>query len=638
MGPDVSEVLVLAEENASVSRLREDLGTALGASYDVASSQDTAAASASAAKSSLSYLRVMLFALAGAALFVGGFLIANTFSIVISQRTRELAVLRSAGATGRQVVASVWAEALLLGGVGSAVGVGLGVLAASGLREVVGAFGIALPETGMVVLPRSLATAFLVGLVVTAVAAAGPSRRAAKTAPVAAMRDSAVPAGLGRRRLVAGWVTASLALVLLAVVVLTSAPALLVAPGAVLALVALGLLGPGLAPRISRAVGRPLDALGVPGTMARQSATRAPRRTAATVMALAVSLGLVGFMTVLAGSINGSIAKAYEETISADFVVESARAEMLGGLAPSVYGAVADLDEVVVASRLRYGHWKEGQATRALTAIDPVSIDEVADLDLVEGSLDELAGGGIMLAETTARERGLDVGDEVAMTFSRAGKQSLEVVAVLDDNDAQALSTAYLIGIGTFERLFSESVDASLFVRTAEGVAASDAAKALDEALAAFPTADVRDQAAAVDERTAAVDQVLGLVTVLLLFTVLIALLGITNTLALSIVERTREIGLLRAVGMTRAQLRRMVRGEAALTAAVAVVVGLGLGLSFAAAVVAALGRSGPVELEIPLVRLLMVLVGATAGGLLAGLLPARRAARLDVLEAIGAE
>jgi putative ABC transport system permease protein len=378
--------------------------------------------------------------------------------------------------------------------------------------------------------------------------------------------------------------------------------------------------------------------LGIPGRLARQSAGRAPRRTAATVLALALSLALISFMAIVATSIKGSITSSYREVISADFVVESARGEMLGGLAPQAFAAISDLDEVATASRLRYGHWKDAGTTSALTAIDPATLTEVTNLDLAAGRLDDLSSGGIVIAERVATDRGIDVGDRLPMTFSRTGDQQLEVVGLVTDEDAQAMNTDYLVSLTTFAKHFSENVDASVFVNVADGVSAEAARTALDAALADLPTAEIRDQAAAADGRSAGIDQIFGLVTVLLLFTVVIALLGITNTLALSIVERTREIGLLRAVGMTRRQLRMMVRAEAALIAAAAVVLGIGLGTAFGAGVVSALGRSATVTLTIPLGRLLVVLLVATAAGVAAGLLPARRAARLDLLQAIGAD
>jgi putative ABC transport system permease protein len=638
LGTGSSEVAVTTTDGNATPQLRDLVNTRLGGGYEVSSSQDVAAASAAAAKNQLGYLQMMLLALAAAALLVGAFLIANTFSIVITQRTRELAVLRAAGATGGQVLRSVLGEALLIGLAASTGGIGLGVAAAAGLRDLAGAFGIALPPGAMVVAPRTVLLAFAVGVLVTVVSAAGPARRAARVAPVTAMRESTGSAGTGGRiRVVTGLLATTLGGTAVGAVLLASGSIALLGAGAVSTITGLTLLGPALAPALARLVGRPLDAAGIPGRLARQSAARAPRRTAATAMALALGLALITFTTVVASSVKGSIQQTYGEVISADYVIESARNEMLGGLPADIHHHVDELAEVAVASRLRYGHWKDGQTTSALTAVDPATLPQVASLHMVTGRLDALSSGGIILAQHVARERGLTVGDALPLTFARTGQQQLPIVGLLRDGDAQALSTDYIISLETFGRHFAEDVDASIFIKTADGVPAADATKAISTALADAPTAQLRDQAAAVAGRTQTLDQILGLVTALLMLTIGIALLGITNTLALSIIERTREIGLLRAVGMTRTQLRWMVRSEAVLVAALATVIGAGLGIGFGASTVTTLSDTTPIAVVLPVGRLLIVAALALTAGLLAGLLPARRAARLDLLAAISA-
>ncbi|MFJ8578255.1 FtsX-like permease family protein [Micromonospora sp. NPDC093277] len=635
LGAGVSEVAVVAAPGVAPDELRDRVSAAVGADYEVATSRDIAAAGAAAARDQLSWLQLVLLALAGAALLVGAFLIANTFSIVVTQRTRELALLRAAGATGGQVLRSVLGEALLVGLTASTAGLALGVAAATGIRSLAGAFGVPLPAGGLVLTGRTVLVAFAIGVLVTVGSAVGPARRAAAVAPVAALREAAA-VRTGRVRAVAGALAAVAGLAATAAVLAADAPVPLLGVAALGAVVGLALLGPSIAPALVRLVGRPLAAAGVPGRLATDSAARTPRRTAATALALALGLALISFMAVLGTSVRSSVRQTYAEVITADHMVESARNEMLGGLSPAVYDRVSRLPEVAVASRLRYGHWRDGETTQALTAVDPATLPRVASLHLTAGNLAALSGGGIVLAEHVARDRGLAVGDELPMTFSRTGTRTLPVVGVLRDGDARALATDYLIALDTFARNYSEEMDASVLIRTADGTGRAAAERAIRAALADTPTAQLRDQAAAVAGRTQMIDQVLGLVTVLLMLAVLIALLGITNTLALSITERTAEIGLLRAVGMTRRQLGWMIRAEAVLVAALASVLGIVLGVGFAAATVRALGRDAPTVLAVPAGRLLVVLAVALAAGLLAGLLPARRAARLDVLAAIG--
>ncbi|WP_433088059.1 FtsX-like permease family protein [Dactylosporangium sp. CA-052675] len=639
LGDGVPEIAVAVGEGATVAQVRQRLAERLGADAEVVTGQDVAAASAAAAKGQVGYLRAMLLALAAAALLVGGFLIANTFAVVIGQRTRELAVLRAAGATGRQLLGSVLGEAALIGAAASAAGIGLGVAAAAGLRALAGRVGVPLPDGELVLLPRTVAAAAVIGVLITVAAAVAPARRAARIAPVEAMREAALEARTGpatnRARALGGALVTLAGAAALGVVLAGRGSLGLLGAGALVTVGGLTLLGPAIAPVLARLAGRPLDLAGVPGRLARQSAARAPRRTAATATALALGLALIGFMAVVGTSVRSAIRQSYGETITADYVIESSRNEMLGGLPPDVQHRVAALDEVAVASRLRYGHWKDGTMTSALTAVDPATLPRVTSLHLVAGRLDALAGG-VILAERVARERGLTVGDTLPMTFARTGEQRLPVAGLLRDADAQALSTDYIIGLDTYARLYAENVDASVFVRLADGADPAAARRAIEAALAGTPTAQLRDQAEAVAGRTRGVDEILGVTTALLLFTVAIALLGITNTLALSILERTREIGLLRAVGMSRTQLRWMVRGEAVLVAVLAVVIGVALGLGFGAGAVTALGSSTPLAVEVPFGRLALIVAVATVAGLVAGLLPARRAARLDVLDAIG--
>ena len=635
LGGGVTELAVTAADGVDTGALQRRLATTLGAGYEVTTSRDVAAAASAAAQNQLGYLRMMLLALAAAGLLVGAFLIANTFSIVVTQRTHELAVLRATGATGRQILGSGLGEALLIGLAAAALGVGVGIGAAAGLRDLAGAFGIALPDGAMVVTGRTVLLSLTVGVLVTVLAAVGPARRAARVAPVEAMRQSSAGEPISAARTVGGLITAVAGIAGVVAAALGMGSMVLLAVAAVALVTGLTLAGPALAPTVVRLLGRPLHAAGMPGRLARESAARAPRRTAATALALAFGLALVSFTAVLATSVRDSVQRTYTETISADFVIESARNEMLGGLPMTVHHHVAQLPEVAVAARLRYGHWKDGQATAALTAVDPDTVSQVTSLTMTAGRLDALRSGGVVVAEQVAAERGLAVGDPLPMTFSRTGPQRLPIVGLLRDRDAQALQTDYLISLDTYAEHYAEDMDASVFAKLADGVSTEAGRQALATALADSPTAQVRDQAAAVAGRTRTVDQVLGLVTALLLLTIAIALLGITNTLALSVFERTREIGLLRAVGMTRTQLRTMIRAEAVLLAAFAAAVGISLGVALGAGAVTLLGKTAEAAVVVPAGRLALIVAVTLGAGLIAGFLPARRAARLDVLTAI---
>jgi putative ABC transport system permease protein len=642
LGTGVSDADVRAAGGVAVETLRGRLGSAVGAQYQVSSSRDVAARSAAAAKTQVGYLQALLLAMAAASLLVGAFLIANTFAMVVASRTREIAVLRAAGATGAQVVGSVLVEALLVGVLASAAGAALGVGVADGMRRLVGAFGAALPEGPLVIDPVSLGLAALLGALVTVTAAIGPARRAARVSPLDALRSTTTPATVGRARTVAGALGLLVGAAALAAAMANGGPVVLLGLGSLAVLAGLVLTGPVVvAPAmrlLGRSTGRAPGRRRVPARLAGESAARAPRRTSATAMALAIGLALISFMAVLSASVKNSVATGYRETVKADYVVESSRNEMLGGLPTAVAARVAGLPQVAVTSRLRYGHWKDGESTSALTAVDPATLPAVTDVHVVQGRLDALAGGGVAVAENIAKERHLAVGDTLAMTFARTGHRELPIVGLLRDRDADGLGTGYLVSLTTFAENYTEDVDASVFVKLADGVDPAAARTALATALRGYPTAEIQDQRTAVDNRLQAIDQVLGLVTVLLLLTVVIATLGIANTLALSMLERTREIGLLRAVGMTRGQLRTMVRAEALLVAALAVGVGLVLGTGLAGVAVTVLGGASGMAVELPFLQLAAVVGLAAVTGLLAGAVPARRAARLDVLRAIASD
>ena len=637
LGSRISSVDVIADDRTSLPELRSRVAASLGSRYAVSSSQDASAASADAAKESIKYLRITLLALATAGLVVGAFLIANTFGIVLTQRSRELALLRAAGATGRQVFASVFGEALLVGLAGAVGGTVLGIGAAYSLRGLAQGAGLALPDGPLTITVRTLVIAVGAGTLVTLLAALAPARRAAKVAPVEAMQASdPAPRTPRRGRVLVGWILLGAAVVELAVATVLR-EVLLVGAGAALLLAALAVLGPFVAPRLARVVGRPLNRAGVSGQLAQESTVRNPRRTASTAMALALSLALISFVAVLGDSVK-AISAGGTEAVTAELMVQSTGNEMLGGLSPEVAQRISALPEVGSLSAVRYGHWLDQGVTSALTAVDPSTLAEVVKVEMTAGSLSALGRGEVVVAEDVATERHLQVGDTLAMTFPRDGEQQLRIVGLMNDKTVQALSTSYIVSTDTYSAHYAEDVDATVYVALADGADPAKARSALDTAVSAFPNAQVRDQAEAAAGRVAAVEQVLGLITVLLCFAVLIALLGITNTLALSIVERTREIGLLRAVGMTRAQLRWMVRAEAVLVAAVAVVIGVLLGVGLGIATLAGLSGGTDMVVSVPAGQLVVTVVLAVLAGLAAGLLPARRAARLDVLAAIATQ
>lgn len=311
-----------------------------------------------------------------------------------------------------------------------------------------GAFGVALPDGPLVVASRTVAAGLAIGVTVTVASAVGPARRAARVAPIEALREAATgDQPVGPARIAAGALAGVGAAALLVTSVTGVTPSLTAVAGAgVAAIAALRLLAPTIASRFVGLLGRPLDGRGVPGRLARSNAQRAPRRTAATVTALALGLAVVTFMTVLGTSMKTSMGAALNDVVTADFVIESARSEMLGGLSHHVAHRVGELPEVAEASRVRYGHWRDGDSVDALDALDPTTLSDVMDLQVLDGSLTALADGGVVLGAKVAAGRGVRVGDRLPMTFARTGAQQLPVVGVVADDDLQALQTGYIVG------------------------------------------------------------------------------------------------------------------------------------------------------------------------------------------------
>ena len=628
----ISEILVTSELPAAA--LQTELAELLGPSIQVASAQDLATAGAEQASANLEMLQIVLLAISVAALIIGAFLIANTFAIVISQRTRELAVVRAAGATGGQVLASVLIEALVVGLVASLGGILLGIVGAIGLRGLARTAGVLIPDGDLVVEPRTILIAGLVGVMVTVVSAVGPARRAAAVSPLAALRAHAAESrALGRGRIIGGAATLGVGATLAALSA-TGAPMLTLGVGLLLALVGVVMIAPLVARPLVALVGRAGRGT-VAGRLARDAALRAPRRTASTVIALAFGLALMSFVSIVGASVKAATAEQYREVVSADVVIESAGQEMLGGVHATVFDEVRAVPQVGLATRLKYGHWKDGAMTSALTAVDPDAIQRVAGLRMIDGAVAHLADGGVIIAERVATERKIGIGDRLPMTFARTGERLLPIVGVIADGSAQALQTDFFVSLDTYAELYTEDTDASIFVLAAPGVSSAELTSALDAALADHPTAQVRDQAAVIAGRTRTVDQIFGLVTVLLALAMVIAVLGIANTLALSIVERTREIGLLRSIGMSRLGVAAMVQSEAAIVSAVAVVGGLALGTLASIPTIGALATIAPLGMVVPAGQLALLAGVVAVAGFLAGLAPARRATRVPVLEAI---
>ncbi|HKA84655.1 MAG TPA: FtsX-like permease family protein [Acidimicrobiales bacterium] len=584
-------------------------------------------------KDQLSFITYFLLAFAIVSVLVGIFVIYNAFSIIVAQRGREMALVRAVGASRRQVRRSVFVEALAIGVGGSIIGFVLGLGVASVLVSL-----FDLPGS-LVVRPSAAIIALAVGVVVTVVSALFPAWRASRVPPVAAMRDLAIESGkVSRARLVAGIVTtvAGLALVFAGA---DQRSATLVGLGVALALVGLILLGPALARPFGRGIGAPIGRLrGVTGDLAKENAGRNPVRTAATARALMIGVGIVSFFLVVNASLRASIDQFLDDSFTGDFVIDAGDFGMVG-LPTEVAERVSRVPGVAEVVPVRFSPARvEGDDT-FVTGSSPAIFGLFDGFRIVDGS-DSLAAGTILLTADEARSLGVSVGDSITADFVNTGQHSFTVGGTYRSEQEGTDIGDFVLGLDDFDAAVgaADVTDSSVFVQLRPGTSVSQVQPEIEDAVADFPTANVQS----VDEYKDAIggqfDAILALMLGLLALALFIAFIGIANTIALSVLERTRELGLLRAVGMSRRQLRSMIRWESAIIAVFGTLLGLVIGLLGGWGLIKALSDEGFTAFEIPWGQIVAVVLIAAALGIFAAVWPAWRAGRMNVLDAIHTE
>jgi len=588
----------------------------------------------------LGLFRTFLLVFAGIALFVAMFSIANTFSIIVAQRTREAALLRAIGASRRQVLGSVVLEALAVGLVASAAGIGGGIGIASGLKAVFAGFGFPLPDSGLVFKASNAAVSLSVGVVVTLLAGALPALRASRVAPLAALREVASErAAASPRRAVAGAALAATGVAVTVAAVLAGGDAMprLVGVGAVLAVVGAVALGPVVARPASRLIGAPLPRLrGITGALARQNAMRKPQRTAGAAVALMIGVAVVTLFTVFTASLQSSIRQSVSSSFGGDLVIASSG--FTGGrLDPRLAADVGRLPQVRQAAGIGTGTALVAGTSQEVSVADPPELGGVLDLDMAAGSIGGLSGRQLAVAEHVADDNGWRLGTAVPVRFDDGATETFTVGAIYSGRDV--VTGDYLLPRAEWAPHASQDVDGTVLIKLKDGVDLAADKAAVERVAAGFGGPDVQDRQEYADTVSSSVDTMLTIVYVMLVLAILIALMGIANTLSLSVHERTRELGLLRAVGETRGQVRAMVRWESVIVALFGTVGGLGLGVFLGWALVRATAAQNALgAFAVPLGQLAVVLVVGALAGVLAGVRPARRAARLNVLEAIASE
>jgi putative ABC transport system permease protein len=587
----------------------------------------------------LGLFRTFLLVFAGIALFVAMFSIANTFSIIVAQRTRESALLRAMGASRRQVLTSVALEALATGLVASAAGLAGGIGIASGLKAVFAGLGFPLPASGLVFNPSNAVISVGVGVVVTLLAGMLPALRASRVAPLAALREAAVEhTTTSRRRAVAGAALSAVgaAVVVAAVLAGGDATARLTGVGAVLTFVGVVTLGAVVARPASALIGAPMTWLrGVTGALARRNAMRSPQRTAGAAAALLIGVGVVTLFTVFTASLQSSIGQSVSSTFGGDLVIASSG--FTGGrLDPHLATDLGRLPEVRQATGVSSGNALVGGGSQRVSVADPAQLDGVLDLKMAAGSIAGLSGRQLAVAERVADAKGWRLGSPVPVRFADGATGTFTVGAIFSGRDV--VLGDYLLPRSAWAPHSAQDVDTSVLIKLDDGVSLAAGRAAAERVAVAYGGPRVQDRQQYADSVAGGVNQLLTVVYIMLALAIVIALMGIANTLSLSVHERTRELGLLRAVGETRGQLRAMVRWESVIIALFGTIIGLGLGVFLGWAFVRAAGQDNVSAFAAPLGQLGVVLAVGALAGVLAGIRPARRAAKLNVLRAIAVE
>jgi putative ABC transport system permease protein len=645
------QIDVAAQAGVTPTELRDRIRAVLPRTVDVRTGAQQADKLTSDLESNLGFLRTFLLIFAYVSLFVGAFIIFNTFSITVAQRTREFGLLRTLGASRRQILRSVVLEGLLLGVGGSLLGLLGGIALAPALNELFKAFGADLPNNGSVLETRTIVVSLLVGTTVTLAAGLMPALRATRVPPIAALREGVeIPprTPITRGRLA---VPILLALVVIRLVLGivqgegVGTIAIFVAVGLVFLYIRLRQRTRGrhyrVVPALARALGVLVTWRGITGRLARENSIRQPGRTMVTAAALTVGLALVTLVAVLADGFKTSIDRAVSRSFAGDLIVENSQVESEQGIPALVAPALRRVPGVASATPIAFtaGRLRGSSDNASVTAVDPSTFEQVYRIDWKQGSaatLLSLGSTGTVLTKGYASSHHLKVGQTLLVLTPTGRRVPLTVRGIATD-EARVLGNL-TIALPLARSAFGQRDDAVDFVSYAPGASNAQVQPAVDRLLAAyFPQAESLTAAQFKENRASMINKLLALIYVLLALSVIVSLFGIVNTLVLSIYERTRELGMMRAIGTSRRQVRQMIRYESIITALIGGVLGLAIGVLGGVIAALALSSSGFV-LSIPVGTLFVLLIVAALAGVIAAQAPARRAAKIDLLEALAGE
>jgi putative ABC transport system permease protein len=636
----VDEIAIASKAGVADDQLVKEVSSILPPTAQVRTATQQAAKDAKDTNSFVSFLRDFLLAFGAIALFVGSFVIANSLSITIAQRTREFATVRTLGATRRQVLGSVVVEALVVGTLASLTGLFLGLALAKGLFKLFDAVGFTLPNSGLLFETRTIVVSLLAGILVTLVASLRPAVRATRVPPIAAVREGATlpPSRFARYRTVGSAVVSVLGFAALVYGLFgsglgTKQVLLWLGVGALFVFIGIALLSVRVVGPLVNVLGWPAVRLaGVAGFLARDNAKRNPQRTASTAAALMIGLALVTLVAVLAAGITSTFRGAVEQLWGgADYAITAQN--NFSPIPTSAADAAAKVPGVEAVANVRTGEARAFNKTFFATAVNPPA-STMFNLDWTQGSqkvLATLGNDGAFVDKDYAKSHHLQLGSPVSVTFSTGARKTFVVKGIFDPPAGGSPFGRVTISDTTWDRFNENPQNLYSFVRMKGGETPANK-QVLEKQLKAFPNAKVATRQKFIDNQISGLNSVLNILYVLLALSIVVSLFGIVNTLVLTVFERTRELGMLRAIGMTRRQVRRMIRYESVITALIGGVLGIALGLVLGALLVA---RVDFIEFALPVGSLVIFAIATVVVGLLAAIFPARRASRLNVLQAL---
>jgi putative ABC transport system permease protein len=639
-GAAVNSILVAAKPGVSPAQLHAALRSQLGAGVTVQSAKAQDRFTLDGLTAFVKILRGILVAFGAISIFVGAFIIFNTLSITVAQRIREIAMLRTVGADRGQIMRSVIAEAAVIGAAGTIFGILLGFGIAAGLQAIMSSAGLALPRVGTVFEPRTAVVAAVVGIGVTVVASISPALRATRIEPVAALREGAelplTKTGKRMPKIAIGITAFGIALASFgnfASGLKFSDRLPFIGLGSFLLFIGVAALSPKFVAPLAGVLGRPSERMaGAPGVLALRNTERKPGRTAGTAAALMIGIALVTFVAVLAASVKVAIVGSLEDNLKPAQYVVSAQ-DNWSPITEEAKAAVGSVAGVSAVQGIREDTARVGKKNVLVDGVDGTEISKVFSYPWVEGSdetLAKLGTTGAVLLDDFADDHNYKVGSPITLRAQSGKTFTLKVIGI-DDSKRNGLDLGPVtVSNETFGKYFHADGDRVALI-------AGGSLPDLRKALAAYPDAKVQTKSKYVDDSTKWVQSMIGILYVMLAFSVIVSLFGIVNTLALSVVERTREIGMLRAVGMTRRQTRRMVRHESIITSLIGATLGAAVGLFLGFTTIAALksGAGWGLSYKLPVGTLISFVLIAVIAGSIAAIMPARRAAKLDVLNAL---